>query len=101
MALDLHILVNGRIGKRILAIDEEMFDQLISCFEIVQRKSGISVDQYAETKLPWRSYGAILTAIAEVRPDGPTPAATAALDKLEAALTELDAAQMGAAFVGD
>jgi hypothetical protein len=101
MALDLHSLDNGRIGKRVLAIEDEMFEHLIRCFRIVQKLSGVTVDQYSEVKLPWRSYGAILDGIKEARSTSEDKGEIAALDKLEAALLELDRAERGAIFVGD
>jgi hypothetical protein len=101
MALDLHSLENGRIGERILAIEDDMFEHLVRCFTIIQTRSGITVCQYAVLKLPWRSYGVILDGIKEARSTSQNKVEIAALDKLEAALLELDEIQSGAIFVGD
>lgn len=100
MALDLHVLERGAIGRRVLAIEPEMFDLLVPCFRLVQQRTGITVDQYTEVKLPWRTYGAILDAIKELRPTSGR-ATVAALEKLETALLELDESKYGAIFVGD
>lgn len=101
MALDLHSLENGRAGRHILSIDDEMFGHLSHCFSLVHSKSGVLVDQYTDIKLPWRSYDVILDGIAEVRVASVSKAETAALNKLEAALRELDNTETGAIFVGD
>jgi hypothetical protein len=101
MALDLYSLENGRIGEHLLSIEDEMFRNLVRCFTIVQKHSGIMLDEYGELKLPWRSYGVILDGIKEARSLSQNKAEIAALNKLEAALLELDRMQSGAIFVGD
>jgi hypothetical protein len=101
MALDLYSLENGRIGEHLLSIEDEMFRNLVRCFAIVQKRSGITVDEYGELKLPWRSYGVILDGIKEARLTSQNKDEIAALGKLEAVLLELDRRQSGAIFVGD
>jgi hypothetical protein len=101
MALDLHCLENGRIGEHLLSIEDEMFRHLGRCFTIVRKRSGITMDEYGELKLPWRSYGVLLDGIKEARLTSQNKDEIAALDKLEAALLELDRRQSGAIFVGD
>ncbi len=78
-----------------------MFEHLVRCFTIVQKRSGVTVDQYADLKLPWRSYSTILDGIKEARSTSQDKAELIALNKLESALLELDKTESGAIFVGD
>jgi len=51
MALDLYILENGQPTEWIYSIDSEKWSLFEEAFEIFKAKTGLTIDQYTDTKL--------------------------------------------------
>ena len=51
MSLELCELKRGRAGKLLLNVNNNQYQNLISVFELYRSKSGITIDEYTDTKL--------------------------------------------------
>ena len=50
MALDIHIMQNGQPKEWIYSIDSEKWSLFKEAFEVFNAKTGLTIDQYSDTK---------------------------------------------------
>ncbi len=50
MALDIHILENGRHLERVFSINDAEFGELEKAFNLLAQRTGIIIDEYSDTK---------------------------------------------------
>jgi hypothetical protein len=100
MALDLHILEDGRHTQLLYQIEHEQYERLHPALKLLQKRTGIFLDEYSDTKFVYdlKPLIQVLQDSLSVEQDHLTKQN---LSSLLSVLSEAEAKKISLIFVGD
>jgi hypothetical protein len=100
MALDLHVLENGRHAKLLYQIQHDQYMRMQSAINLFKKRTGIYIDEYKDTKFS-SGLKPLIQTLKDSVPDDKKSLAAQEINSLIAVLEEAEKNDTSVIFVGD